>query len=257
MQKNQPDQQPPFHGYDFDYKKEKPAEPETEPVLNVINNAKNGEDKFLRIVMLMISSIILSVSMLGGAYVAANIFIKSDPENLNHVQANLFPILLVVGLAYIVGWIVALVGIRLFHNLVLPYVMQVYGWMTLIGILILYSVILQRLYGQAFSPISFIKYVTVTAAAFVALVGFHLLPEEHNLRPFSVPLLLFNLTHLYLIMYHYVFSADANYDYLVYDITFFLGMTAISVLMLIRVGVLSGIRGAINSIFDPPSADAK
>ena len=94
------------------------------------------------------------------------------------------------------------------------------------------------------------KYVSVTAAAFAALVGFHLLPEKHNLRPLAIPLLLFNLAHLYLIMFHYVFSVDVKFDYLIYDLLFFIGMTGISIFMLIRVGVLSGVRKALHRIFE-------
>lgn len=248
MDNKQPEQKPPFHGYQFEYHQPESVQQDVNVNISSNGNGKNGEDKFLRIVMLMFSAIILSVAMLSGGYVAMNVIWLKDAHTMN----NLFPILIVVGLSYTVGWIVALVGIRVFHNLVLPYVMQAYAWMTLVGILILYSIILNRLYGQAYDIFSFGKYVIVMGGVFAALVGFHLLPETHNLRPFAVPLLLFNLAHLYLILYHYVFTVSVNFDYLPYDLLFFLGMTGVSIFMLIRVGVLSGVRSAINRMFESP-----
>lgn len=235
-------QQPPFHGYKFDY-----HQPEAAPDLGTLHGKNEpSENGFLRIVMLVFSSVILSVSMLAGALVSFNVIGRHEGYTMDH----LLPMLFVVGMSYSVGWVVALVGIRLFHNLVLPYVIQVYAWMTLVGILILYSIILDRLYGQNYTTMNFIKYITVMTAVFAALVGFHLLPEWHNLRPFAIPLLLFNLAHLYLILYHYVFSFNANYSFLVYDVLFFTGMTGISIFMLVRVGILNWLRNALNRIFE-------
>ncbi len=184
--------------------------------------------------------------MLSGAFVAAAVI----GFKLERVMVNLFPILLVVGLSYAVGWGVALVGIRLFNNLVLPYVMNLYAWGTLAGILVLYAVILQRLFWQAYEFPNFVKYVVVMGAAFAALLGFHLLIEDHSLRPFSAPLLIFNLAHLYLIVIHYVFMDTVDYGKLIYDILFFLGMTGVSIFMMIHVGVLAGVRGAIDRMFE-------
>jgi hypothetical protein len=253
MSNEKDQQQAPFHGYKFNYDEEnKPAETaqnnaaQYHYVGNGNGNANHGDDKFLRLVMLMFSSIMLSVAMLSGAYVAISTVWLHDP----HISDHLFPILVVVGLAYLVGWIVALVGIRVFNNLVLPYVMQIYAWSTLVGILVLYSIILDKLYAQGYENENFMKYIVVITAVFTALLGFHLLPEEHNLRPFSVPLLLFNLANLYMIVFHYVFDETVNFNFLPYDIFFFLFMTSISIFMLIRVGTLNWLRMAITRIFE-------
>ncbi len=239
MDNKETKQQPAFHSQYH----------QPEPVPTPTNgNGQNGgvEDGILRIVMLLISSIILGVAMLSGAFVAAAVI----GFKVTRVMDNLFPILIVVALSYLVGWIVALAGIRLFNNLVLPYVMNLYAWGTLAGILVLYAVILDRLFWQAYKFPNFVKYVVVMGAAFAALLGFHLLIENHSLRPFSVPLLIFNLGHLYLIVVHYVFMDAVLYEKLIYDIIFFLGMTAISIFMLIHIGVLAGTRSAIDRIFE-------
>lgn len=184
--------------------------------------------------------------MLSGAYVAISVLWIPD----SNISKHLVPVLIIVGLAYSVGWIVAVVGIRVFNNLIIPYVMQVYAWSTLVGILALYSIIMDRLYAQAYTPLKFLKYIIVVSAIFTALLGFHLLPEKHNLRPFSVPLLLFNLANLYMIVYHYVFTTDVKFKLLGYDIVFFLFMTSISIFMLIRIGTLNWLRTAITRIFE-------
>ncbi len=231
-------EQPPFHQQ---YHQPEPTHPP-------INGNGNGEvaNGFLRIIMLLSSSIILGIAMLSGAYIAVHV-ISLHTEK---ILANLWPILIVVGLAYVIGWAVALAGIRIFSNLVLPYLMNIYAWATLTGILILYAVILSRLYGQEYYLANFLKYVTVMGAAFAALLGFHLLIENHSLLPFSGPLLLFNVGHLSLIVYHYIFAPTVKYEYLTGDLLFFFGMTAISIFMMIRVGVLTGVRNFIDRIFE-------
>ena len=239
MSNEETKQQPAFH----------PQYHSPEPTPTPHNgNGNNGsvEDGLLRIIMLLISSIVLGVALLSGAFVAAAVVGFKLPRVMN----NLFPILIVVGLSYAVGWMVALVGIRLFNNLVLPYVMNLYAWGTLAGILVLYAVVLDRLFWQQYEFESFVKYVIVMGAVFAALLGFHLLIENHSLRPFAAPLLIFNLGHLYLIVVHYVFMNEVLYEKLIYDILFFLGMTGISIFMMIHVGVLTGVRSNIDRLFE-------
>ena len=224
-----------------------------EPLTTPLNG--NGTAKvangYLRIIMLLFSTITLGIAMLAGAYIAIHVINLHTPKILD----NLWPILIVVGLACSVGWAVALAGIRVYSNLVLPSLMNVYAWATLSGILVLYAVILSRLYGQSYYLLNFLKYVIIMGAAFAALLGFHLLIENHSLLPFSIPLLLFNLAHLSLIVYHYIFDITVKYEYLAGDVLFFLGMTAISVFMMIRVGVLTGVRNFIDRIFEQNGND--
>ena len=205
--------------------------------------------------MLLFSTIVLGIALLSMAYVAMQVIWMHDKQ----VMDNIVPILMVVGLTYIVGWLVALVAIRLFHNLILPYLINLYAWGTVLGILVLYTVIMQRLYWQLYDLTSFIKYVVVMAAAFAALLGFHLLVKDHSLRPFAAPLIAFILIHMTVIVFHYVFAGNVNYDKLKYDVTFFFGMAAIGTFMMAHVGVLAGTRSAIDRIFekDPNGEEEK
>jgi hypothetical protein len=231
MSNHKETQQPPFH--------------QPEPLTTPQDSGDKIADSFLRVIMLIISLVSLGMAMISAAYIAAQLLVWHNAS----VRAHIWAIIIAVGLAYAVGWIVALVGIRLFHNLVLPFFIQAYAIATIVGISILYIAILYRLYEQAYDVTSFFKYSIVMGVALAGLVGFHLLIEGHNLRPFAIPLLLIALVHLYLIVYHYVFPTEVDYNYLFWDILFFLGMATVSVLMLIHAGVLSGARNFIDGIF--------
>ena len=209
-------------------------------------SSDKAADGFLRIVMFLISLISLGIAMMSVAYVAVHFLVWHTPR----LRENIGYIIVVIGLAYGVGWLVALIGIRLYHNLVLPIFIKFYTWLTLIGISILYIAILYRLYEQAYYAANFLKYIILMMVTLAGLVGLHLLVEGHSLRLFSVPLLLISLVHLYLIVYHYIYATDVDYQYLVGDILFFLGMLIVSVLMLMHIGVLSGARNIINRLFE-------
>lgn len=224
-------EQPPFH--------------QPEPLTTPQDRGDQIANSFLRVIMLIISLVSLGIAMLSAAYIATQLLVWHNAS----VRAHIWAIFIAISLAYTVGWIVALVGIRLFHNLVLPIFIQAYAIATVVGISILYVAILYRLYEQTYAATSFAKYVIVMTVALAGLLGFHLLIEEHNLRPFSIPILLIALVHVYLIVYHYVFRTDVNYGYLFWDILFFLGMATVSVLMLIHAGLLSGVRNYIDEIF--------
>ncbi len=223
-----------------------------EPITQPLNGSDKAADGLLRVVMLLISLISLGIAMASMGYVALQLLFWHDVRT----RENLFPIVIAIGLAYAVGWLVALVGIRLYHNLVLPIAIAIYAWATLSGVSFLYIAILVRLYEQKYPPASFFKYTILMGVALAGLIGLHLLIEGHSLRLFSIPLLLIALAHLYLIVYHYVFALDVDYIYLVGDVLFFLGMTTVSILMLMHIGVLSRARESIDRLFDKnPNGD--
>ncbi len=220
-----------------------------EPLTQPLNGKDKATDGVLRVVMLLISLISLGIAMASMGYVALQLLVWHDART----RENLFPIVIAIGLAYIVGWLVALFGIRFYHNLVLPMAIEFYAWATLAGVSVLYIAILYRLYEQKYPPTSFAKYTILMGVALAGLIGFHLLIEGHSLRLFSIPLLLISLVHLYLIVYHYVFALDVTYIYLLGDVLFFLGMMTVSILMLMHIGVLSGVRKTIDRLFDKNS----
>ncbi len=125
-------------------------------------------------------------------------------------------------------------------------------WGLLAGLGYLYIEIMRRLYDQKYGLVNFVRQVSVMLAGLVALVGLHLVVEDHNLRPFSFPLLFLSMIQLGLIVYRYVFKGGESI-FIIGDLTFLFGMSAFSILMLAHVGLLDPLRTRFTSYFDQNS----
>jgi hypothetical protein len=200
----------------------------------------------LSISMMMFSVGGLGIAMLAGAKLVFNIFDVGLLESLNGLLIKV----IVVGLAYLVGWVAALLAIRVYGNLVLPFIINLFIWGILIGICTLYLMILQRLYNQQYDLLHFMAYVAVMFGAVAGMLGLHLILERHDLRPFSIPILIIVFIQLGLIVLRYVFTPDAKPGYLIFDLIFFFGMAAFSGFMLAHLGLLAPVRGQITYYFD-------
>lgn len=200
----------------------------------------------LSLAMLLFSVGGLSIALLAGTRLVFDIF---DAGLMNSLDGLLIKVI-VIGLAYFVGWFTSMLAIRVYGNLVLPFIINLFIWGCLIGICTLYLLILQRLYDQQYDLPRFIAYVLIMGAGLTGMVGMHLIIEGHNLRPLALPLLIINLIQLGLIVLRYVFTPDAKGGYLMLDIIFFAGMTAFSGFMLAHIGLLAPLRNRLTYYFD-------
>jgi hypothetical protein len=198
------------------------------------------------ILMLLASILALGFALLGGARLILDVFSVGLLNSLNGLGTKVF----VVGLAYAVGWLTAMVAIRVYGNLVLPFVINILIWGCLIGVCALYLLILQRLYDQAYDLPHYLAYLMIMAAGLAAMVGLHLIVEDHDLRPFSIPLLVISMIQLGLIVFRYVFTISANPAYLWRDLFFFLMMGVFAFLMLAHIGLLKPLRIQLANYFD-------
>jgi hypothetical protein len=205
--------------------------------------AVNNGDGILRFTMLLVSAITLGVALVSGGIMATSILVLDGSRDYLAYK------LITIGLTYLIGWVIGLVGIRIYNNLVLPLVINIYAWLTLAGISVLYVVIIIKLFQQQYQLINFLKYVTILGVGFIALIGLHLLIENHNFRVFAIPLLIIGMCHLFLIVFHYVFGTNVIYDYLWGDLAILIGMGIISGLMLAHVGLLNFLRCWVDSWF--------
>jgi len=57
------------------------------------------------------------------------------------------------------------------------------SWLCLVGGVLLYLAIIQRLYRQVDDLAHFVAYLLIMVAAMGARIGLHLILEEHDLRP--------------------------------------------------------------------------
>lgn len=200
----------------------------------------------LNAAIFLIGSLSMAIALAGGAWIGYGVL-----QNGLRDQEGLFARIAAAGLSYAVGWVVSLFGMRKLGNLILPYVIKLYAWLTLGGMAALQIAIVTKLFRQAYSLEKFVAYVIMFGVALAALIGIHLLIEGHKLAPFSFPILIVSLAHLYFIVFHYVFFPDKSvkYEYIWGDVTFFLISASVGTLMLAHLGILSGFRSRIDRRF--------
>lgn len=222
-------------------------EPETQTLPMVQSSKKDKDASHLGLyssLSLLIGIVSMGIALISGAWFAYDV-LSSDSSD------NVFYKVIVVGLAYFIGWIFSTFGVRILGNLLLPYFIQVYAWVALGGILILQILIMSRLYQQEYQFSNYVKYLLLFGAGLIALVGLHLILERHSLRPFGVFVLLTSLGHLYSIVYHYIFMINVNYEKLWGDVVFFFVTFFVSLLMSAHFGLLNGMRRLIDRMFNP------
>ena len=208
---------------------------------------KNGVDTrgMLSLVTMLVSLAALTVSMLGAAKLVFDVFDDGLANSLNSILVKV----VVLGFAFFFGWGIGVVSIRGFGNLVYPIVVKIYAWACLAAVGILYIKVIQKLYMQAYDGLHFWAYLVMLLGGLFVLICLHLLVEGHDLRPFAIPLLVISVVQLFVIVYHYVFTADPNGWMLLGDFTIFIFMISLSALMLMHIGILSPLRAWIDAMF--------
>lgn len=211
--------------------------------------ARISQRGLLSLVTAFIGLFAFSVALAGMAKLTVDMFV----EGLKNVLPGIWAKVIVIALIYLFGWIASVLCVRVFGNLVLPILLKFLAWVVLAGTGVLYILIIKRLYVQGYDAVRFWAYLLTTAAGLLALLGFHLILEGHDLRPFAIPLLIIAMAQLFVILYRYVFTPDAKPEKLVNDLIFFGAMITISGLMLAHTGILNPLRGQLNRFFDQNS----
>lgn len=204
----------------------------------------------LSIALLLVSMGSLTIAGIGAGKLVWDVFGEGLSNSLSNNPGGMFDELIVLGLAYAFGWVVALVTIRVFANLIYPIIIQVYAVTCLIAVSFLYLNIIPKLYTQGYNNLQFWAYLFMLLGGLTVLISLHLLIEGHDLRPFSIPLLFISVLQLFMIIYRYIF-AGAKPGYLLSNLTIFVVMVSISALMLAHLGMLSSIRNFIDGLFKP------
>jgi len=217
-----------------------------------ITNSHVSQRGMLSIVMLIVSIGTLGIAMIGGAKLAYDVL---GPEK--DTEVKLFSAIVALAIAYGVGWLTAMVANRVYGNLVLPILINWLTWICLAGVCYLYIEILKRLYGQEYEITNFVKYVTIMLASLTILVGLHLIIEDHNLRPYAIPLLIIAMIQLGLIVYRYVFIGGNSSVYLLGDLFFLGGMSTFSIFTLAHFGMLDPLRAHFTNYFDRNSVSIR
>jgi len=213
---------------------------------------KNGVDTrgMLSVATMFVSLASLTVSMGGATKLIFDIFDDGLADNLDGLSVKVT----VLALAFLFGWGVGLVSIRSFGNLVYPLIIKIYIWVCLGAVGILYIKIIQKLYIQKYDGMHFWAYLMMLLGGLFVLIFLHLLIEDHDLRPFSIPLLIVSVVQLLVIVSRYVFDPNPNGWMVFADFTIFIVMISVSALMLMHIGILSPLRNQISKLFSPNKA---
>lgn len=212
---------------------------------------KNGVDMsgMLRIATMIVSLAALTLSMFGAGALILDIFDEGFTGNLEGLLVKIT----VLGFAFTFGWTVGLASIRAFGNIFYPVIIKLYAWIILVAVCILYIKVIQKLYMQNYDTIHFWAYLVMLLGGLFVLLCLHLLVEDHDLRPFAIPLLVISVLQLFAIVIRYVFDKNPNGFMLFGDFTIFIVMIALSALMLMHIGILSPLRDQISVLFNQSS----
>lgn len=199
----------------------------------------------LSVATMFVSLATLTGSLLGGAKLVFDIFNEGLAASLDGLLVKA----IVLGFAFLFGWVVGLASIRVFGNLVYPIIIHLYLWVCLAAVSVMYLKVIEKLYIQRYDSVHFWAYLTMLLGGLSVLICLHLLIEDHDLRPFAIPLLIISVLQLFAIIFRYVFTSDANGIMLFGDFAIFTVMVSISALMLMHLGVLRPLRNQIHNWF--------
>ncbi|HRQ23600.1 MAG TPA: hypothetical protein PLF42_09275 [Anaerolineales bacterium] len=208
---------------------------------------QNGLDTrgMLSLATMLVSLAALTVSMLGAGRLILDIFNEGLANNLD----GIFVKLLALSLTFLFGWATGLASIRGFGNLVYSYVINIYAWACLIAVSVLYIKVIQKLFMQEYEAINFWAYLILLLGGLMVLFFLHLLVEDHDLRPFAIPMLIISVVQLFMIVVRYVFTNDAEGLRIFADFGIFFTMVTLATLMLLHIGIFSPLREQINGLF--------
>ncbi|PKN91645.1 MAG: hypothetical protein CVU44_18870 [Chloroflexi bacterium HGW-Chloroflexi-6] len=213
----------------------------TKPIVRSTGEEKKRQG--LSSITMLLGWVALTVAMVGGAKLLWDIL----TDGL--ASAGLLAKVISLGLAFLLGWIVSLVCIRALGNLVLPLIINFYVFLTASGILVLYARVVYKLYSEIFDAnVHYTRYSIAVGAGFAVLVGLHLLIEDHDLRPFSIPFLIGGVMHLSGMVVHYVFM-NGNQEDIGGDVYFFGLIMLIALLMMAHFGIFNIPRQIISHFF--------
>jgi hypothetical protein len=202
---------------------------------------------FLSQATMLVGLLALALALFGGLGLIWKVLNNGLMNNLEMAIVGMIPIVL----AYLVGWGFSVISVRAFSNLVLPLIVRYYSWFTLTGVLVLYLKVIEKLFLQGYHFSNFIAYCVTLLWILLALFGLHLIPEEYDLRPFSIPLFIIGLLQLVMMVIRYVVTPPGNGNgvYVFGDLFIFALMQAIASLMLAHTGMFNPLRQSINDFF--------
>jgi len=199
----------------------------------------------LSLATMLVSLAAVSIALGGGLILIFEILDQGLANSMDKMPVKL----LVLGITFFFGWGIGLVSIRGFGNRLYPIIIKLYSWGCLAAAGVLYIKVIQKLYIHEYDDPRLGMYVIILLGVLFVLLCLHLLLEEHDPRPFAIPLLIISIVHLFVIVYHYVFDGNVEGKYAKGDFMVFFLMITVSGLILMHSRILSPVREMIGDIF--------
>lgn len=189
----------------------------------------DGVRKVFRQVSFVLSAAALLVDVAGLGKLAYDVVARGQLTDIG------FKLIVLVAV-FLFGIGLGILSVRGFANTSVYVIARFYAW-TYLGICcISYLGIAFVLHQQHYTAGTFAALVVVLAAELLAVGALHVVIEEHDIRPFSLPLLAVCVVHALLIVYGYVFKGVPVSGFLAGDLIVFIGMTLVSSAMLGEMG---------------------
>lgn len=199
----------------------------------------------LSIATMLVSLAAISIAMFGGVKLLYDI-LENGLDKVGNILVKAF----VLAFPFLFGWIMGLLSIRVFGNLVYPIIIKIYSWVCLVATCFLYFEVILKMFDHDYTGQKFGTYLIIMLGTLLVLFFLHLMVEGHDLRPFAIPLLIISVVHLFVIVYYFIFTENTGgMSYALGDFIVFLLMITISGLMLVHVGIFSPLRGKLSDMF--------
>jgi len=199
----------------------------------------------LSIATMLVSLAAISIAMFGGVKLLYDI-LENGLDKVGNILVKAF----VLAFPFLFGWIMGLLSIRVFGNLVYPIIIKIYSWVCLVATCFLYFEVILKMFDHDYTGQKFGTYLIIMLGTLLVLFFLHLMVEGHDLRPFAIPLLIISVVHLFVIVYYFIFTENTGgMYYALGDFIVFLLMITISGLMLVHVGIFSPLRDKLSDMF--------
>lgn len=167
-----------------------------------------------------------------------------DPVNFSDI--------LVLGIIFIVGMVIAFINVYMFNNQMLQRVVRFYAWlcaMTLTGV---YLKIAYNFYTTSFDFADrFYKYIGACIILSLSVLILPLIFERYRVREFSFLVFIGNFFHLLFLLAHYIFGDGVIEDYFWGDIVLLLMMILIGVYFVQNAPLFVAIKRELDLFFAP------
>lgn len=171
------------------------------PRLNV--NSWRSEQGILSLVTFTFGAFLLFVSIALGLFLSLWVFIFDEflePPNLN---VDTF---IVLGLTFVIGWIITLLSIRVFMNQLMPKIIRFYCWLCGGYAALVYLKLTYNLYVTGYTKERYYYYLFAVLVGILATIIMQLLLERYDLKWFGIPILVASFLHLMVMLIHYVIN---------------------------------------------------